>query len=165
METHTHTEQSKVQNTEVTSEPVHNEVSGKVELGCVKWFNNKRGYGFITYKNDSGDVDIFVHHSGVQPLTSQYRTLTTGEYVNFVVKIPETEGERNQAVNVTGVNGGPLLCDQFSKRRHQFNYEDEDGESEGLDESGEQWHKSGNRQGSGKGGKGGKGGNRSRNQH
>ena len=37
-------------------------------LGCVKWFNNKRGYGFITYKDGDSEIDIFVHR-GIQPLT------------------------------------------------------------------------------------------------
>ena len=32
-------------------------------LGCVKWFNGKRGYGFITDVDTSSDV--FVHHAGL----------------------------------------------------------------------------------------------------
>ncbi len=93
-------------------------------LGCVKWFNNKRGYGFITYKDGNDEIDIFVHHSGIQPQTSQYRTLTTGEYVSFSVKEATNENERNQAVTVTGVNGGPLMCDQYSKKRQYANYDE-----------------------------------------
>ena len=97
--------------------------TSQVFLGCVKWFNNKRGYGFITYKDGETDNDIFVHHSGIQPQTSQYRTLTTGEYVSFSIKEATNESERNQAVTVTGVNGGPLLCDQYSKKRNYMNYD------------------------------------------
>lgn len=110
-----------------------NTTTAQLHLGCVKWFNNKRGYGFITYKDGDTDHDIFVHHSGIQPLTSQYRTLTTGEYVSFSIKEATNENERNQAVTVTGVNGGPLLCDQYSKKRSYANYD----ENQNLDESSE----------------------------
>lgn len=122
-------------------------------LGCVKWFNNKRGYGFVTYTDNNVEHDVFVHHTGVQPLNSQYRTLTTGEYVSFVLKPPSTEGEREQAIDVTGVNGGPLLCDQYSRRKAFLNYDDE-GEGEG--DGGKSYEGTGGRKG-GKGGRGGKG--------
>ena len=120
-------------------------------LGCVKWFNNKRGYGFVTYNDNSTEHDVFVHHSGIQPINSQYRTLTTGEYVSFVLKPPSTEGEREQAIDVTGVNGGPLLCDQYSRRKAFLNYDDE---GEGYDSVSS---KGGKGTKGGKGGRGGKG--------
>ena len=123
-------------------------------LGCVKWFNNKRGYGFVTYTDNNIEHDVFVHHTGVQPLNSQYRTLTTGEYVSFVLKPPSTEGEREQAIDVTGVNGGPLLCDQYSRRKAFLNYDDE---GEGGEGGGGKGVTSYDNKGS-KGGKGGKGG-------
>ena len=74
---------------------------------------------------DITEHDVFVHHTGIQPINSQYRTLTTGEYVSFVLKPPSSDGEREQAIEVTGVNGGPLLCDQYSRRKAFLNYEDE----------------------------------------
>eukprot|EP00798_Chlamydomonas_sp_ICE-L_P009576 gene9576-12161_t len=45
--------------------------------GQVKWFNDRLGYGFCTVINDSVHKgrDIFVHHSGIRPLTSNYKTL------------------------------------------------------------------------------------------
>ena len=46
--------------------------------GKVKWFDNKRGYGFIA--QDSGK-DIFVHHSSIQG--KGYKTLQEGELVSF----------------------------------------------------------------------------------
>ena len=95
----------------------------------VKWFNPKAGYGFLT--DTASAEDIFVHHSGIQPQTSQYRTLTTGEYVSFTVKEATNENERNQAVTVTGVHGGPLMCDQYSKKRQYANYD----ENKGLDDN------------------------------
>ena len=79
-----------------------------VHLGRVKWFNSKLGYGFITTTLSGEDVDIFVHQSNVRPNTSNYRTLREGEYVSLNVS---ESGETRQAIDVTGVNGGPLNCD------------------------------------------------------
>ena len=56
----------------------------KSEIGCVKWFNNKAGYGFITVTDGSkAGSDIFVHHSSIQIDTEQYKYLVQGEYVEF----------------------------------------------------------------------------------
>lgn len=77
--------------------------------GQCKWFNDKLGYGFITIQdgNDKGK-DIFVHHSGIKPLNSNYKTLKKGEYINFGI----TNGDNGlQAINVTGICGGSLMCD------------------------------------------------------
>lgn len=46
--------------------------------GKVKWFNNKKGYGFIAL--DSGQ-DVFVHHTSI--LGGGYKTLNEGEMVIF----------------------------------------------------------------------------------
>jgi CspA family cold shock protein len=46
--------------------------------GKVKWFNNRKGYGFIEI--DSGQ-DVFVHHSAIQ--SDGFRTLDKGEEVEF----------------------------------------------------------------------------------
>tara|TARA_Y100000590_G_scaffold76693_2_gene84883 strand:+ start:6100 stop:6573 length:474 start_codon:yes stop_codon:yes gene_type:complete len=85
--------------------------------GRCKWFNNRRGYGFITVDRQSDDTttpeDIFVHQTNIRPSSSSYRTLTQGEYVSFVLR---WDGDTCQAVNVTGLNGGPLLCDSRSSR-------------------------------------------------
>ena len=77
--------------------------------GQCKWFNDKYGYGFIRIiDGPEKDLDIFVHHSGIKPLNSQYKKLTKGEYINFS-KIVGVNGF--QAVNITGIKGGPLMCD------------------------------------------------------
>jgi cold shock CspA family protein len=77
--------------------------------GQCKWFNDKYGYGFIKIiDGPDKDTDIFVHHSGIKPLNSQYKTLNKGEYIHFS-KINGING--SQAVNITGINGGPLMCD------------------------------------------------------
>lgn len=79
-------------------------------VGCVKWFSNNIGYGFVTVYSD-GEMkgrDVFVHHSGVKPLNNNYRTLQKGEYISF--DLGDSDSGK-QAINVTGVFGGPLLCD------------------------------------------------------
>ncbi len=49
------------------------------ETGTVKWFDSKKGYGFITPSN--GDKDLFVHHSGLQ--MEGFKTLTENQDVMF----------------------------------------------------------------------------------
>ena len=92
----------------VVKEAVDTDVVGDV-VGQCKWFSDKLGYGFITIQSgENKGKDIFVHHSGIRPLNSNYKTLRKGEYVNFVL----ISGDNGlQAVNVTGIGGGCLMCD------------------------------------------------------
>jgi len=61
--------------------------------GTVKWFNTKKGYGFLT-KEDGGDV--FVHYSAI--MTDGFKNLEEGQAVEFEV----SEGDKGpQAANVT----------------------------------------------------------------
>lgn len=63
--------------------------------GTVKWFNNQKGYGFIT--DESGN-DVFVHFSGLN--MEGFKTLEENQTVEFDV----TEGAKGpQAINVTVV--------------------------------------------------------------
>ena len=63
-----------------------------MEQGTVKWFNDDKGYGFIT--RESGD-DVFVHFSAIQG--HGFKSLSEGQHVTFDVE----EGERGlQAANV-----------------------------------------------------------------
>jgi cold shock protein len=50
------------------------------EQGTVKWFNNEKGYGFIS--REAGE-DVFVHHSAIQG--SGFKSLTEGDKVEFSV--------------------------------------------------------------------------------
>ena len=50
------------------------------EQGTVKWFNNEKGYGFIS--RESGD-DVFVHHSAIQ--ATGFKSLNEGDRVEFNV--------------------------------------------------------------------------------
>ena len=49
--------------------------------GTVKWFDSKKGYGFITPEN--GDKDLFVHHTSLQ--MEGYKTLNEAQTVNYEV--------------------------------------------------------------------------------
>ena len=83
--------------------------------GNCKWFNNKIGYGFITVMDgEHKGKDIFVHHTGVCTKNSNFKTLTKGEYVSLTIS---TGKNGLQAVEVTGVLGGPLMCDNVIVHR------------------------------------------------
>ena len=75
--------------------------------GTVKWFNNQKGYGFIS---DSEGNDVFVHYSGL--VMDGFKSLEEGQAVEFEgfktleegqeVEYEVTEGAKGpQAVNVT----------------------------------------------------------------
>lgn len=79
--------------------------------GCVKWFNNKAGYGFITVSSGPHAGDVFVHHSAINVNEEQYRFLVQGEYVEFECVRVENGAHEWQASNVTGPNSGKLMCE------------------------------------------------------
>jgi CspA family cold shock protein len=80
--------------------------------GRVKWFNSKAGYGFITAcEGELIDKDIFVHYSSIKSDASHYKYLTQGEYVDFSLTKPSNEKHEFHAVEVSGVKGGPILCE------------------------------------------------------
>jgi len=52
-----------------------------MHAGKVKWFNDKKGFGFI--EPDGGGEDIFVHHTSI--MSDGFRTLAEGQNVQFEV--------------------------------------------------------------------------------
>lgn len=63
------------------------------EQGTVKWFNDKKGYGFIAREQGA---DVFVHHASI--VAQGFRTLKEGDRVTFDI----VEGPKGlQATNVT----------------------------------------------------------------
>lgn len=64
-----------------------------MEKGTVKWFNNQKGYGFIS---DQSGKDVFVHYSGLN--MEGYKSLEEGQEVEFEI----SQGDKGpQAINVT----------------------------------------------------------------
>ena len=81
--------------------------------GMVKWFNNKSGFGFVTGCGDGeyGGKDIFTHYSAIRVTNSQYKYLVQGEYVDFNLVKSDSDKHEFNAGDVTGVMGGPILCE------------------------------------------------------
>lgn len=64
-----------------------------METGTVKWFDNKKGYGFLA--REDGD-DVFVHYTAISG--DGYKSLTEGQKVEFEI----VDGDKGkQAANVT----------------------------------------------------------------
>ena len=75
--------------------------------GTVKWFNPRKGYGFITTE---GDKDIFVHYADIKG--DGYKTLVEGDQVTFDV----VEGEKGlRAENVVNKSAPETKEDKEDK--------------------------------------------------
>lgn len=67
-----------------------------MEQGTVKWFDNTKGYGFVSREN--GGKDVFVHHTAIEG--TGYKSLDEGQRVQFEV----TQGPKgDQATNVSKI--------------------------------------------------------------
>ncbi|MHC4270438.1 MAG: cold-shock protein [Planctomycetota bacterium] len=66
-----------------------------MQNGTVKWFNDSKGYGFISQEN--GD-DVFVHHSSIQ--ADGFKSLSEGDQVEFEV---EQDQKGSKASNVVKI--------------------------------------------------------------
>lgn len=90
-----------------TNDTTPNVENSDLLLGRVKWFNNRAGFGFVTVlSGDKKNEDVFVHHSGINVDTEQYKYLVQGEYVSFVLKSSDSTDHPYQ---------GPVLFEVFSK--------------------------------------------------
>ncbi len=70
--------------------------------GTVKWFDSRKGYGFIT--RDDGEGEVFIHFSAIQGEDNEFKTVYEGDKVEFEV----TEGQKGlQASNVTVTERAP----------------------------------------------------------
>jgi CspA family cold shock protein len=64
--------------------------------GTVKWFNDSKGYGFIT--REDGEKDVFVHHTAI--VGEGFRSLAEGDKVEFEV---QQDAKGPKATNVVKV--------------------------------------------------------------
>lgn len=93
------------------------------KTGVVKWFNKKKGYGFITeIEGETLKDDVFVHHSGIQLKSNNgYKYLVEGEYVTYSESEVDSEdgSKKKTCVDVRGVGRHDLYCEVQSRNRHQ----------------------------------------------
>ena len=60
-------------------------MSEEKKTGTVKWFNSRKGYGFITPEETEGD-DVFVHYTAIKDEgENQFRALNEGDKVSYIV--------------------------------------------------------------------------------
>ncbi|MPM33332.1 Cold shock-like protein CspA [bioreactor metagenome] len=65
--------------------------------GTVKWFNEEKGFGFIS--NDNGTGDVFVHFSAIQ--SSGFKSLTEGQKVSYDTETDPKDRNKLRAINVS----------------------------------------------------------------
>jgi cold shock CspA family protein len=95
----------------------------RVYRGRVKWFQPRKGFGFVTLQTGTTGADgtpvttdIFVYHKGIKVQVEQYRFLMEGEYIQFNLAKSDNPSQVCQAVNVRGVDGGMLMCETQNER-------------------------------------------------
>ena len=66
--------------------------------GSVKWFNGRKGYGFIL--DDATKTDVFVHYSAIVNKENEFRTLNEGDKVTFEI-VAGKKGNEARQVAVT----------------------------------------------------------------
>ncbi len=77
--------------------------------GTVKWFNSRKGYGFISSEDGT---DVFVHFSALSGGDDEYKTLNENDKVEFEV----TEGQKGpQASNVVVTEKAPRQFNSFGR--------------------------------------------------
>ena len=132
-------------------------VSADRTKGRCKWFNNKAGYGFLTVGEGDDVEDVFVHHSALRTGEEQYKYAVEGEYVEFVMSSADSDNHKWQASDVTGLDGGPLLCETRNARRQHDDGDGASSEDHPRHSSGGRSHRGPPRGGHGGGGRGGGG--------
>jgi len=109
-----------------------------VKQGECKWFNSKKGFGFVTPKD--GSEDVFVHQTAIH--AEGFRSLAEKEPVEYVTAIDENG--RVKALNVTGPGGEYVKGAPKPRPRFQNNNGGQDGQQQ---QQGGQGGQGGNRDG------------------
>ncbi|CAJ1945701.1 unnamed protein product [Cylindrotheca closterium] len=105
--------------------------------GTVKWFSNRKGFGFITPTGDDSPTkdDIFVHQSNiVMEKEGTYRTIKDGMEVQF--EVTTDEDGKLKAQNVTSADGSPCPIPEPRERRRRRKKADSDTPAAADDTSG-----------------------------
>ena len=91
-------------------------------IGVVKWFNNKAGYGFVTIlKGNYVSKDIFVHHSSILTKKEQFKYLVQGEYVECQVEKSNNDKHEYIISKVSGILNGKLMCETRYENKSRDN--------------------------------------------
>ena len=116
-------------------------------LGRVKWFDTKKGFGFIQEVNDP-TKEHFVHHARINSNVT-FSTLYDGEYVSFKVV---NDNNKSMADDIKGVGRGLLLCETRKIKQDRHNdYKHKQEHDQGQGQEHEQGHEQGQGQGQGQG--------------
>lgn len=87
--------------------------------GRVKWFDSKKGYGFVETTCESPE-DLFIHFSNIKTRDSNaYKKLFPGEYVSFL-KEHDSDNDRDECRELTGIDGGILMTENPEYRFKVF---------------------------------------------
>jgi cold shock CspA family protein len=113
------------------------------KTGECKWFNSKKGYGFLT--PDDGTEDVFVHQTAIH--AAGFRSLAEKEKVEF--DVTKDENGRIKAINVTGPTGEVVQGAPKPRFRNFNRRQNGDGNGDGQPMRGGR--------GGGRGGRGGRG--------
>ena len=70
-----------------------------MSTGTVKWFNEAKGFGFLT--NDAGGDDVFVHFSAI--VAEGFKTLPEGQKVSFEIEQDPRNPKKLRAANVRAI--------------------------------------------------------------
>ena len=70
-----------------------------MSTGTVKWFNDAKGFGFLT--NDAGGDDVFVHFSAI--VADGFKTLPEGQKVSFEIEQDPRNPKKLRAANVRAI--------------------------------------------------------------
>ena len=86
-------------------------------IGSVKFFDTKKGWGFITVLTQDlpqSNSEVFVHFSNLNVQGDNYKRLFPGEYVSF--SMGKSDRGKDTCIDVCGIMGGPLLTDHPEHR-------------------------------------------------
>ena len=81
--------------------------AGERHIGRCKWMAHSKGYGFLI--DIFSEEEVFLHYSALVRSTHGWRGLYQNEYVEYTRSVGPTG--LPMALHVTGLHGGPLMCE------------------------------------------------------